>query len=255
MFLMELGELPRADVAIFADPGWEGKAVYDHLDWLRRHTTIPIITVSKGNILQDAQDAQDAQVRGKKQDGVRWASMPLYVLNDQRIVRGPGLTLWGLDEDEYTINLAEPEEGKIKRQCTTEYKLEPIEKWIKEHILDLKTRQHWPKEPEVIQVFGISHDEKSRMKAAPPWAMFEYPLVEMRWNRLRVIDWAQKHFPDHEFPRSACIGCPFHDNAEWRRIRDTDPTGWAQAVALDEKIRNAGGMRGEVYLHRSCTPL
>jgi len=29
-----LGELPKLDAAIFADPGWERRRTYQHLDWL-----------------------------------------------------------------------------------------------------------------------------------------------------------------------------------------------------------------------------
>jgi hypothetical protein len=256
MFLMERGELPRADYALFADTGWEPKAVYEHLDWLKARTTIPIVTVRAGNIYDDAMESQVSWSKEASKEGARrWASMPLYVLNNQRHVKGPGQTLWGMDTETYVKDLDVPDEGKIKRQCSAEYKIDPIRKWIKKNIFGLQSRDRWPTEPSVVQVFGISHDEQSRMKAPESWAMFDYPLVDRRWHRLRVIQWAEENYPDHTFPRSACCGCPFHDNTEWRSIRDTDPNGWAQAVALDEKIRNTGGMRGQVYLHRSCTPL
>lgn len=252
MFLMERGELPRADVAIFSDTGWEPAEVYAHLEWLRERTTIPIVTVEAGNIYKDA---MQSAVRGKAETGSRWASMPLYVLNNQRHVKGPGITLWGLDDETYIKDLNISDEGQIRRQCTSEYKLEPIRKWIKEHIFKLAPKQHWPEVPSVIQVFGMSHDERSRMKVPDPWASFEYPLVDMRWHRDRVIQWAEENYPGHRFPRSACIGCPFHSNQEWRHIRDTDPKAWQQALALDERIRNTGGMRGEIFLHRDCVPL
>ncbi len=29
------GVLPKLDCAVFADTGWEPKAVYDHLEWLK----------------------------------------------------------------------------------------------------------------------------------------------------------------------------------------------------------------------------
>lgn len=259
MFLMELGELPRADYAIFSDTGWESEEVYEHLDWLRARTTIPIVTVQAGNIYKDA---MQSKIGWSKESAAaagegwrRWASMPLYVLNNQRHVKGPGITLWGIDEETYIKDLNVPDEGQVKRQCTSEYKVEPIRKWIKANIFGLETRDRWPTEPAMTQIFGISFDERSRMKLPDPWANFEYPLVDRRWDRYRVIQWAEENYPDHRFPRSACIGCPFHSNQEWRHIRDADPKGWRQAVALDERIRNAGGMRGRAFLHRDCVPL
>lgn len=76
------GILPRVDYAIFADPGWEPQAVYDHLDRLEKEIAepagIPILRVSSGNIRNDALNPDH-----------RFASMPLHVLNqDGR----PGMT-------------------------------------------------------------------------------------------------------------------------------------------------------------------
>ncbi|MEV7395238.1 hypothetical protein [Streptomyces sp. NPDC091215] len=59
------------------------------------------------------------------------------------------------------------------------------------------------------------------------------------------------------------LGCPFHGNAQWRHIRDTSPSEWADVVEFDAAIRqgnaraNAAGSRllGEAFLHRSRVPL
>lgn len=60
-------------------------------------------------------------------------------------------------------------------------------------------------------------------------------------------------YPDP--PKSACIGCPFHDNARWRAMRDDDCEDWADAIAFDRAIRTGiRGIRGEVLLHRSGVP-
>jgi hypothetical protein len=57
-------------------------------------------------------------------------------------------------------------------------------------------------------------------------------------------------------PKSSCIGCPFHSNAAWRRIRDQDLDAWDDAVAIDRAIRTGlHWILGEVYLHRSAVPL
>ena len=47
------GEIPRFDVALFADTGWEPRAVYANLDRLAAHAErhgIPVRQVSAGNI-------------------------------------------------------------------------------------------------------------------------------------------------------------------------------------------------------------
>lgn len=59
------------------------------------------------------------------------------------------------------------------------------------------------------------------------------------------------------------ITCPFHGNAQWRNIRDTSPSEWADVVEFDVAIRqgnaraNATGnpLLGQAYLHRSRVPL
>ncbi len=39
-------------------------------------------------------------------------------------------------------------------------------------------------------------------------------------------------------------------------MRDDDPEAWADAVEVDRALRTGvRGIRGEVYLHRSCVPL
>jgi hypothetical protein len=58
-----------------------------------------------------------------------------------------------------------------------------------------------------------------------------------------------------EPPRSACSYCPFHNDSEWRRLRD-DKTSWDEAVRVDRLIRE--GVRGakeHLFLHRSLKPL
>ena len=59
------------------------------------------------------------------------------------------------------------------------------------------------------------------------------------------------------------LGCPFHGNAQWRHIRDTSPSEWADVVEFDAAIRqgnaraNASGnpLLGKAFLHRSRVPL
>lgn len=60
LLLAAEGRLPALDAAIFADTGWEPRAVYEHLDRIEREVAapagIPILRVSSGNIRDDALD-------------------------------------------------------------------------------------------------------------------------------------------------------------------------------------------------------
>ncbi|WP_329377000.1 hypothetical protein OG625_05900 [Streptomyces sp. NBC_01351] len=59
------------------------------------------------------------------------------------------------------------------------------------------------------------------------------------------------------------ITCPFKGNAQWRSIRETYPSEWADVVEFDAVIRqgnaraNASGnpLLGQAFLHRSRVPL
>ena len=256
-----VGELPKLDAAVFADTGWEPRAVYEHLHRLENEAAragIPVYRVSKGNIREDslratvrktkAQAAAELGVlAGAAKEGPealaetaellkalspRYANMPLYTKNPDGSI------------------------GAIRRQCTREYKVEPIEQFIRRGLLGLAPRRPAPT-GSVELWMGISADEQRRIRISQDqWKTHRYPLVfdlPKAYRRQDCLAWLTEHgFP--RAPRSACIGCPFHSDAEWRAIR-ADPEQWADVAEFDERIRHRGGMRGELFLHRSGLPL
>lgn len=239
LFLMACkGEIEPFDVAIFSDTQWEPPEVYDHLQWLvevGERAGIPVHKVTKGNLRESTMTDFVGGTENKKN---RYATMPVRV-------RHPDNTI-----------------GIIRRQCTDEYKIQPIEKFIKREVLGLKKRQRVPKDVRVYHYFGISLDEITRMRESKNhWQEFRYPLCGMPRPELpRAMTrhdckmWLVKNYPEREVPRSACIGCPFRSNAEWRWIKSR-PDLWADALEVDQAIRNAEGMDGQVFLHRDCVPL
>ena len=246
----EVGPMP--DCAIFADTGWEPKAVYEHLAWLRSPNVLPfpVHVVSAGDLRADLL----AGARGE-----RWASIPAFT----RTVTPAGAELPVYDEDENGDLVAigsriVPTErvgvGMIRRQCTGDYKIAPIRRKVRE-LLGIAGRRS-PKAPVAEQWIGISLDEVLRMKPSfEPWQRNRWPLVEQGMTRQDCLRWLDRH--DYPLPpKSACIGCPFHSDDHWRRMRDRDPEAWADAVLVDAAIRTGfRGIRGEVYLHRSAVPL
>lgn len=224
------GEItPMPTCAIFADTQWEPRAVYDWLAWLETRLPFPVVRVTKGNIRSDQ---VTARMRGGRVNGARWTSLP------------------------YFTDTGAAREGRVRRQCTSEYKIQPIEKYMRRELLGLAHRQRAPKEPAIVQWRGISVDEAHRMKpASHPWYVTRYPLVmELGMTRADCLNWMQRNdYPRP--PRSACIGCPYHSDHEWRSMRDERPEEWQDAIAFDASIRKAGGMRGDTYLHRSLKPL
>lgn len=243
LILAARGDLPRLDAAIFSDTGWEPASVYEHLDRLDREVAkpagIPIYRVSSGNIRDDALNPDR-----------RFASMPLFIKN-----RDGG-------------------DGMTRRQCTSEYKLKPIKAKTRE-LLGAEPREDGKpgrvqKGRFAEQWIGISTDEASRaldkdgnLKAGDvSYSRNKYPLLDLGMDR----DTCRSLLTAHGFgqtPKSACIGCPFHSNMQWRQLRDTAPAEWADAVDFDASIR-AGAARananrqpllGQAFLHRSRLPL
>lgn len=217
---------PMPDCAIFADTGWEPRAVYEHLDWLMSPNVLPfpVHIVSAGNIRDGLAGAAQ---------GARWASISAFTRTEQH---------------------GKSRIGMIRRQCTKDYKIVPIRRKVRE--LAGLTRRRSPDHAVVEQWIGISADEVLRMKPSfENWQVNRWPLVERHMSRQDCLAWLQRHgYP--EPPKSSCVGCPFHSDAMWRAMRDEDTEAWADAVEVDRMIRTGlRGVRGEVFLHRQAVPL
>lgn len=221
------GVLPKLDGAIFADTGWEPAEVYDYLAEVilpeAKNAGIPVHYVSGGHIYVDWQRRMET--------GERAASMPFFT----------------------EPNNPDAKEGRLFRQCTKEYKIDPVHKKL-EDLCD--GARELPHDHQLVTLwFGISGDEMRRMRMSKVWWIDHYyPLVfglERPYHRHDCLKWLKENgFP--EAPRSACIGCPYHDDAEWRRIKQR-PFEWQQAVQFDAMIRNS--VKQPAYLHRSLKPL
>lgn len=224
----ELGDVP--DVALFSDTRNEPTDVYAWLDWLTEQVrgVIPVERVSKGG--RSIRDDSLASARS----GTRYSGPPLYTIG------------------------RDGAPAPFRRQCTKEYKLEPL--WQRQReLMGMKPRQRAPKEPRVEVWLGISMDEVVRMKpSVHPWAIHRWPLIERGMDRAACLRWMERNgYPRP--PRSACIICPYHSDAEWRGMKANDPQSFADAVAFDRAVRDGGARirwaHGPAYLHRSLVPL
>lgn len=217
----EFGEPP--DCAVFADTGWEPAAVYRHLDWLEREVApFPVYRVGKGNIREMYYVAQ--------RSGKRYVTVPSFVKNPDGSA------------------------GMGRRQCTKEFKIEPIQKQVRALMAE---RGLTRRAGAVEQWIGISLDEVVRMKdSRVRYIQHRWPLIELRMTRHDCLLWLERNgYP--RAPKSSCVGCPYHTDRQWREIRE-NPQEWQQAVEFDRMIRNGGSrgvLIGENYLHRSLVPL
>ena len=218
---------PMPDYAVFADTGWEPQNVYEHLNWLETKLPFPVRRVQKRNLRDDI-------LADINHTGHAFHSIPVYIRSTN------GTT------------------GVAKRQCTTDYKLEPIFAGLRD-LLGLGYRQSIPRGMWVEMWIGISLDEAIRMKPSrKPWIDHHWPLIDLRVTRADCKTWFEERYPERVLPRSACIGCPYRTNAEWAGMKMQDPLSWADAILVDKALRSAKSAErfdGEVYLHNSLTPL
>lgn len=218
-----LHDVPRANVAIFADTCAEPAWVYKQVDWLRKWSDIPVITVSAGDIMQDCIDRH----HGNKK---RFAALPVWT--------------------EGTDGRAVP----LRRQCTKDYKIVPVQREVR-RLLGYEPRQQVKQQ--VACMLGISVDEYHRAKPSRDrWVTNEFPLIEAYLNRSDC----KRILATHNIPvphRSACVFCPYHTDDYWISLREHFPVEWGRACEFDNQVRNMSqsGILQPVYLHRSLRPL
>jgi len=209
------------EAAIFADTGWEPKAVYDWLGDLAMYGHIPIYVIKHGN-LRDEQITNVIDPPGKAKP---FASMPLH-----------GFSL----EDKPMM---------LRRQCTREYKVTPITKKIRS-LMGVAPRKRITTEADLW--IGISKDEIQRCKPnREKWITNIWPLIDKNMTREDCKDWLVSH--DYPVPsKSACLGCPYHDDGTWREMKMDNPKDFKDAVEF-ERIIHEGLKRskGIMYLHNS----
>ena len=224
-------DLPRPDVAVFADTGWEPPQVYEHLEWLKSELSFEVVTVSAGNI-------RDNVLQGRRPNGRSYLGIPAHIRN--------------------------PDGGEAisRRQCTDDYKIRPIQDWLRER-MGLEPGRRAPKDVQVEMWMGISVDEVARQKESrDEWITKRYPLIDLGFSRFQLLSWFMEHYPGRYLPRSSCVGCPYRSDPEWKRLKEVDPDSFQEAVVVDDALRQDPVVRdaitangGRAYLHRSRKPL
>lgn len=209
----KIGPIP--DEIAFCDVGCEPLYVYEHLNWMReiiwkRHKK-EITILSAGNLMNDIVD----YCTGNKK---RAATIPLRL-------DGSG--------------------GLIMRQCTSEYKIAPLRRWIQK----IREGRH------VNLLIGISSDEVERAKQSNvKYIQNTFPLIE---NKIR-IDQIKKYFDDNGLKKpgkSACKCCPFHSDQYWMRFKKEFPSEFQEVCDFDEIIRNYPGLKSKAFLSKHLKPL
>ena len=225
------GEIsPMPDFAVFADTQDEPAEVMEYLEWLEKNLPYPVIRVTNGSLSE-------------------YSITPHFRKKDNSSYLKKTIPFFGKKECGETG-------FAIGRACTADFKIKPIRKVLKEKCGIIRAQ----KDCTITQWIGISWDEMQRMKVSPvKWMQNRWPLIERKMSRHHCKEWMRDNGYE-EPPRSACYYCPFHDDDEWRRIRNNDPKSFQMAVDFDILLREKykehdKGYKMEAFLHRSCKPL
>lgn len=218
----EIGPMPHC--AVFADTQAEPKSVYAWLDWLENQLPFPVFRITKGNLESDSLKLRVNDETGKP---YYKTIVPFFVAGDVGF------------------------RGILSRNCTYDYKVLPLIKFAKAEMKRLGADAG-------VQWIGISLDESRRMKPSREKTITNrWPLIEKKFSRWDCLRWMKAcGFP--EPPKSACVFCPFHSDAHWRKMKEESPEEFARAVLFEkqaEETQRKGGARNKGFLHDSLKPL
>lgn len=221
----------KPDFAIFADTGWEPSYIYDTLDNLENLIDFPILRVGTGRKLSDD------VFYGMKPSGSFGVKIPVHLKNGSKSA------------------------GMMKRECTTDYKIEPIRKKARE-LAGIRFRQKTLPQTSIEMWLGITKDEILRVKPSrETYIQHRYPLIEEKdLDRNDCIRWLHDNHPNLKVRKSACIGCPYRGTSAWVEVKRDDPQGFERAVEIDTRMREPGHpwsglLQNQAYLHSRRIPL
>jgi len=134
--------------------------------------------------------------------------------------------------------------GMGKRQCTTDWKIVPVRRMIRQ-LSGGKPVEQW---------IGISLDEIQRAnRSGVQYVTNRFPLVEKRITRSACVTWLENNGLEVP-PKSACVFCPYHGLNNWRQTKAVDED-WQEAVRVDEEIRHVSNNGMTNYLCSARVPL
>ena len=213
---------PTPDFAVHAVTGWDPPSVLERVEWLAGQVSYPVEIVQSR--LGDIRDA----VRSPA-GPTAFVPIPTF------------LTAGGVG----------------RRQCTRQWKIEPIQRAIRERCGWVGKRLP----PGICtQLLGISTDEIQRMRPSlDRWQQNTWPLIDARMSRADCNHWWDDHIGAAGPPlgRSSCVGCPYHTSREWVGLAATEPDMIAESAEIEKAMQAAETAAGSpvTFLHHRRIPL
>lgn len=240
------------DYIVFADTGAEPQFVHDQVAWWKERqkkfgNTTPFITAT-----------HNSMQRGLEEMLMR------YIFTDYQRFQMP--LYFSKTTEEGEVKPA----GMMPRQCTSDFKIVPVQQAVRNLIkkeLGIKHTQPMPKCVGIIMDLGYSFDEIRRVSGfvshQSKYIYLSYPLIEEGFT----ADENTRYLEKNGFPSNAsrCYLCPFNcddkgTGMKWEEIIRVEPLSFLKACYFDEQLRTVQAkglknMRSIPYFHYSRKPL
>ena len=234
--LLGLVERPKYFAVFNANPGMENGRTQPHVDAMRFECAkqgIDFVTAPGPDLLQD--------ILAIKTNGRTRLDTPPYWTPGKREV------------------------GTLKQACTKHYKIAPMDRavrlWLKRR-WGIGLRNHRALRTGAVEKWiGFTADEQPRADSVTRskhqrYVSFRFPLIDDGLTKSDIVDeFISRGLPLPE--RSMCNACPYHGLRSLKQMHDERPVDWAQAVAVDESIRDWSqiGVKEPCFVSKTLLPL
>jgi hypothetical protein len=233
--ILELVPRPPNFVVMRADPGMEDRRTYEYCNMMEVKCLIAGIEIHQApgpNLYQD-----------------------LVALPTTRPSRFDNPPYWTKDRKT-------GKRGMLKQKCTQIYKIAAMDRLIRrllneKHGISLVTRR--PGNRIVEKWIGFTADEADRVEkcvSKQKYVYFDFPLHRRGLAKADTAELYRKHDVP-EPPRSVCNACFANGVQTFKEMHDERPEDWAQAVAVDNAVRDLTfmGVNDEVFVSSTLLPL
>jgi hypothetical protein len=224
--MAKFGDIAPFDYIIHGDTSHESTLTYAHIE---KYKSI-IIDPSRYIVVGTA-TSNKAVVRISAESKNKYTYVPVYVKNKA-----------GKD-------------GKLIRYCTSKWKIDPANSWIKKYAKTLGyfRKNTIPPDDFIHVCLGISLDEYTRMKQSRlSWIKNVYPLIDLRMTREDCVTYLTERGIDVP-PKSSCVFCPFSSPEKFAELWNI-PQDRENILAAEREILTLKPDR-EHYIHRSLQPI
>lgn len=168
--------------------------------------------------------------------GIKYIKLDTHLYQDfmqnfgeKRVVSIPW---WTLDDNGH--------KSKMPRNCTLDYKVNLISKYVRWELLGYKKGQRLQEKDKKAHELhmGFSSEEKRRCKENPnPMFINKFPLVEMGFERKDAYAYCKEKW-GLETKASACCFCPFHRNYFFAYLKEHEPSTYQKLLEVDTLLRD-----------------